>query len=68
MHNLVRADSVAGVHAPALVERFSPCPAPATHSWSVAGVHAPALVERIVDPWVRVGEARCRRGSRPGLG
>ena len=37
---------VAGVEAPALVERCAGKPSPLPENWSVAGVEAPALVER----------------------
>ena len=59
---------VAGVHAPAFVERMD-----VSLSWRlpasrVAGVHAPAFVERVrtsvPSDWIT---RWCRRGSRPGL-
>ena len=58
---------VAGVHAPALVERGGGRTG-GGRGPSVAGVHAPALVERAC--WRRCSRASatCRRGSRPGLG
>ena len=59
---------VAGVHAPAFVERRESLRNTDGISRSVAGVHAPAFVER---PRSNAGssgqEAACRRGSRPGL-
>ena len=59
---------VAGVHAPAFVERAGTGPvSPIGPSSGVAGVHAPAFVERgrlLFRPRWKV---ECRRGSRPGL-
>ena len=42
----VVAVGVAGVHAPAFVERGSAAPTTCEHGGGVAGVHAPAFVER----------------------
>ena len=58
------ASSVAGVHAPAFVERRSARPPARDSADRVAGVHAPAFVER------EVGRRQARRtvpGVSPGF-
>ena len=57
---------VAGVHAPAFVER-GPSYAALPPATGVAGVHAPAFVERPKPPLRPYRALPCRRGSRPGL-
>ena len=58
-----RPEGVAGVHAPAFVERAWPAPARPGRSGGVAGVHAPAFVERTS----RGRRRRFRGGVSPGF-
>ena len=55
---------VAGVHAPAFVERSPPAPQPDRHG-RVAGVHAPAFVERTPAPRSSGTGARVSPGFTP---
>ena len=62
-----RAACVAGVEAPAFVERCHKLFKMLPGSRRVAGVEAPAFVERTFPTYSVVLTATCRRGGSPGL-